>query len=97
MDEYSPKGKCVLPATATGKLTVCTVDLSPTTSKIVDRIPFRVAIRDKNTKTLLAFSSEEVKQVDVKTVLAKCKKGDHIVLLTVDDTYAMPHNEILVQ
>lgn len=97
VDEYTTKGKCILPATATGKLTVCTVDLSPTATKIVDRIPFRVAIRDKNTKTLLAFSTQDVKQIDVQTVLAKCRKGDHIVLLTVDSTYAMPHNEILVQ
>lgn len=97
VDEYTTKGKCILSLTATGKLTVCTVDLSPTETKIVHKIPFRIAIRDKNTQTLLMCSKDDVKQIDVQQVLAKCKKGDHIVLLTVDNQYAMPHNEILVQ
>ncbi|GAB2586836.1 hypothetical protein [Spirosoma areae] len=97
VDEYTTKGRCILPSTATGKLTVCTVNLSPTESKIVDKLPFRIAIRDKNTQALLMFSRDDVKQIDVQNVLAKCRKGDHIVLLTVSNQYAMPHNEILVQ
>lgn len=97
VDKYTTQGKCILPANATGNLTVCTVDLSSTASKIIDKIPFRIAIRDKNTQTLLLFSTSDVKQMDVQAVLAKCQKGDHIVLLTVDNQYALPHNEILVQ
>ena len=97
VDEYTTKGTCILPISATGKLSVCTVDLSPMETKMVDKIPFRIAIRDKATQTLLMFSKDDIKQIDVQNVLAKCKKGDHIVLLTVDNQYAMPHNEILVQ
>lgn len=97
VNEYSTKGKCTLPSNATGKLTVCTVNVSPTASQAVDKIPFRIAIRNKNTQTLLLLTKTDVKQIDVHNVLTKCKKGDHIVLLTLDDQYAMPHNEILVQ
>lgn len=97
VDAYTDKGKCLLPSTATGQLTVCTVDLSPATSKAVDKTAFKVAIRDKATKTLHLYSNEVFKQIDVRNVLAKCQKGDHIVLLTLDDQYALPHNEILVR
>ncbi|MVM41216.1 hypothetical protein GO730_31850 [Spirosoma sp. HMF3257] len=97
VNEYTTKGTCRLPATARGELTVNTVELSPTESKAVDRIAFKIAIRDKATQTLALFSKEEFKQVPIQRVLAKCQKGDHIVLLTLDDSYALPHNEILVQ
>lgn len=97
VNEYTPKGTCRLPATATGELSVSTVDLSPTESKAVDRIAFKIAIRDNATKTLVLFSKEEFKQVPVQKVLAKCRKGDRIVLLTLDKSYSLPHNEILVQ
>lgn len=97
VDAYTDKGKCLLPSTATGQLTVCTVELSPTASKAVDKTTFKVAIRDKATKTLHLYSNEAFKQIEVRDVLTKCRKGDHIVLLTVDDLYSLPHNEILVQ
>ncbi|WP_460975290.1 hypothetical protein [Spirosoma knui] len=97
VNEYTPAGTCVVSSTATGELTVNTVELSPNQTKALDKIPFRVAIRDNTTHTLLMYSNQEVKQVDVQKVLAKCKKGDHIVLLTLDDQYALPHNEITVQ
>lgn len=96
VDEYSPKGQCRLATTATGELTVQTVELSPTESKALDKIDFKVAIRDKATGTLHLYSGGTFRQVPVQQVLAKCKKGDHIVLLTVDGRYALPHNEILV-
>lgn len=96
VDDYSPTGKCSLAANATGQLTVCTADLSPTSSRAVDKINFKIAIRDHQTKTLVMYSNENYRQVDVRKVLAKCRKGDHIVLLTMDTQYALPHNEILV-
>jgi len=96
VDEYSTKGRCRLAATATGELTVQTVDLSPTESKALDKIDFKVAIRDKTTGTLHLYSGETFRQVSVQQVLVRCKKGDHIVLLTVDSRYALPHNEILI-
>ena len=84
-------------ARATGTLTVQTVDLSLTTSIGIDKIEFRVAIRDKATGTLFQYSGETYREVAIQSVLAHCKKGDQIVLLTIDGRYALPHNEILVQ
>lgn len=97
VNEYSPKGQCRLSASATGDLTVQTVDLSPTETKALDKLAFRVAIRDKATGTLTLYSDQVYRQVPVQQVLTTCKKGDHIVLLTTDQRYALPHNEILVQ
>jgi hypothetical protein len=97
VNEYSPKGKCRLSATSTGELSVQTVELSASESKAVDKIDFKVAIRDSATGTLTMFSAETFRQVPVQQVLTKCKQGDHIVLLTMDNQYALPHNEILVQ
>lgn len=96
VSEYSPNGQCRMLATETGELTVQTVALSPTGSKAIDKIEFKVAIRDRATGTLMMYSGETFRQVPVQQVLAKCKKGDHIVLLTMDNQYALPHNEILV-
>ncbi|HEY0109361.1 MAG TPA: hypothetical protein VGB67_07000, partial [Fibrella sp.] len=58
---------------------------------------FKVAIRDKATGTLHMYSNDTFRQVPVQRVLSTCKKGDQIVLLTVDKRYALPHNEIVVQ
>lgn len=96
VDEYSPSGKCTLPDTATGELTVCTANLSPENSIPVEKIKFKIALRDKSTGTLTMFSNETYKQVDIRKVLTRCKKGDHIVLITTDTEYSLPHNEIQV-
>lgn len=96
VDDYSPKGKCRLSANSTGELSVQTVELSASESKAVDKIDFKVAIRDSETGTLHMYAGETFRQVPVQQVLARCKKGDHIVLLTIDTQYALPHNEILI-
>ena len=96
VDEYSTKGKSKIGTNATGILTVCTAELSPMSAKAVEKIVFKIAIRDKDTKTLLMFSDEAFNQVNIQQVLKKCEKGDHIVLMTTDNQYALPHNEILV-
>jgi hypothetical protein len=96
VDNYSPDGQCRLAQNATGTLTVCTADLSPERSVPVAKIKFMVAIRDKNTKTMVMYSKDVLQSVDVAKILSKCKAGDSIVLLTLADQYALPHNEILV-
>ncbi|TAE32613.1 MAG: hypothetical protein EAZ91_04705 [Cytophagales bacterium] len=96
VDEYSPRGQCRLPDTTTGELAVYTVDLSPTASIPQEKIDFQVGIRDKATGTITMFSRKKYRQVPVQTVLAKCQKGDRIVLMAVGKQYALPHNEILV-
>lgn len=97
VNEYAPTGKCTLPIGAAGNLTVCTADLSPGHSQAVKPVKFMVAIRDKNTKTMVMYSNKSYKELDIRKVLSKCNVGDHIVLLTTDDQYALPHNEILVE
>jgi hypothetical protein len=97
VDEYSPKGQCRLALQSTGELTVQTIALSPTESKALAAIPFKVAIRNGETNTLRLYSSTDVVKVDVKEVLKRCRKGDSLVLMTVSDQYSLPHNEILIQ
>lgn len=94
---FQPTGQCCLSPTAKGELTVKTVALTPTESKPLNKIPFTVAIRDKATNTLHMYTRKPLCQIPVQRVLASCKKGDNIVLLTVDNRYALPHNEILVK
>ncbi len=97
VDQYTTEGKCMLPQTATGELTVCTADLSPERSIAKDKIAFKIAIRDKNTGTLVMYSGDTYRKIDIQKVLAQCSPGDRIVLLTMSREYALPHNEILVQ
>lgn len=98
VDQYTKEGyKNEIALNATGDLTVNTVELSAKENKAVTRIPFKVAIKEKDTNTIVLFSKEDFMKVDVKKVLSECKKGDQIVLLTLDKKYALPHNEILVK
>ena len=97
VNDYSPTGKCQLPHTATGKLTVCSATVENDKWQCTEKIDFRVAIKDGNTKTLWSFSDQTFKEIDFKQVMAKCKKGDFVVILTVNNLHALPHNEILVE
>ena len=94
--EYSPAGKCKVSITEKGNLTVSTVELSSTKSEAINPIMFQVAIRDKNTGTLTMFSKDKIQKIEIQKILERCKKGDYIIVLTVNDTFALPHNEILV-
>ena len=96
VNEYSPSGKCSVSITEKGNLTVSTVELSSTENKAIDPIMFQVAIRDKNTRTLMMVSKEGIQKIEIQNILEKCKKGDSIILLTNNDEYDLPHNEILV-
>lgn len=96
VNEYSPSGKCSVSITQKGDLTVSTVELSSKENKAINPIMFQVAIRDKNTGTLMMVSKEGIQKIEIQKILEKCKKGDNIVVLTVNDEYSLPHNEILV-
>jgi hypothetical protein len=96
VDDYSPKGKCVIDTNATGQLTVSTAIYENDTWRAVEKISFKITIRDSKTKTLFSFSDATYEEVDIKKVLAKCQKGDYILISLVKDLYALPHNEVLV-
>lgn len=97
VDRYSPTGQCRLSASAKGNLSVSTVALTPTSTKALNKIDFKLAIRDNQTKTVHLFSEKTFRQIPVQSILSQCKKGDQILLLTTDKRYSLPHNEILVQ
>lgn len=97
VNEYSPEGKCMIDSTAQGMLTVSPATYENNEWKASYPAEFMVAIRDKNTGTLCMFSDKKFKKLDIRKVLAKCRKGDRIVLLTMDEHLALPHNEILIQ
>ncbi len=96
VDDYSPTGKCALTQDVQGTLSVAEATYENNHWHQTASIDFMVAIRDKNSKTLMMFSNEVYQKLDIKHILSKCKKGDAIVLLTLKDTYALPHNEIMI-
>ena len=97
VEKYEPLAKAHVSKNATGELTVCTADISVDETKAVDKILFSIAIKDSKTGTMKLVSKKPILKYDLSTLLAKCKKGDFIVLLTENDKYALPHNEILVE
>lgn len=97
VDEYTTEGKCVVSSTASGKLTLHPVTLSGENLPIPgEKIRFKVAIRGGGSKTLMLLSEKTYREIDIRTILKECKKGDHIVLLTLERTWSVPHSEILV-
>jgi hypothetical protein len=96
VDDYSPAGKCVIDANATGQLTVSTAIYENDKWRAVEKISFKITIRDGKTKTLFSYSDATYEEVDIKKVLEKCQKGDYILISLVKDLYALPHNEVLV-
>ncbi len=98
VNEYSTEGKCALANTSTGELTLRPVFLTEGKEpEAGEKIPFKIAIRDGGSKTLTVFSEKTYMEIGIQNILAKCKKGDHIVLLTLERNWAVPHGEILVE
>jgi hypothetical protein len=96
VSEYSSKAKASISLSAQGELSVGTVALSEKENKLVDNFAFSIAIKDKETGTLMLFSRENYAKIDIRKILSRCHKGDSIVILTLNDEYSLPHNEILV-
>ena len=97
VNEYSPDAKCIVDSTARGALTVSPATYDNNVWTAADPAEFMVAIRDKNTGTICMFSDKRYKKLEISQVLSKCQKGDHIVLMTIDNHLALPHNEILIR
>ena len=94
--EYSPRGKSVLSQTATGMLTVHTAQISESGCVPQAQIEFLVAVRNSQTGTLLMITKKPVKEIEIPAILGHCQPGDHVLLLTTEEEFALPHNEILV-
>jgi hypothetical protein len=101
VEEYSATAKARISKDALGWISASTVNLGDVSKgekkfEITGKFEFGVAIKDGNTGTVFLFSPKEYKKIEAEKVLAKCKKGDSIIIMTTDKTFALPHNEILV-
>jgi hypothetical protein len=101
VEEYSASAKAKISKDAQGWISAGVVSLGDVSKgekkfEITEKIEFGVAIKDANTGTIILFSSKEYKKIEAVKILAKCKKGDSIIIMTTDNKFALPHNEILV-
>lgn len=101
VEEYSDVAKAKISKEAKGWISAGTVNLGDIAkgekkAEITGKFEFGVAIKDGNTGTITMFSAKTYKKIEVEKVLAKCQKGDSIIIMTLDDEYALPHNNLLV-
>lgn len=94
VDDYSPRGTCQIDQNKRGTIKVSTVELSNDGAEPKKDIAFQIAIRNTATNTLWMYSKKPMRNVNYEDILAKCQPGDKIVFMTVDQEYALPHNEI---
>ena len=96
VDEYSPRGKCIIDASAKGTLTVREIIGDDDFRQDVF-VPFKVAIKEGKTNTLTLFSGNSYKKLDIQSVLKKCNKGDRVLVLPEGEKWSLPHHEVLVE
>ena len=98
-DSYDRGATCVLKKSATGTISVHeTFDVSNRDHyNKEDFISFKVVLFKKDFDTMVSFSDENYTRLDVESVLAKCEKGDEIVIILNDpNKYSLPHHRITV-
>ena len=98
-DSYHRGAKCVLKKSATGTISVHeTFDVSDREHYNKENyISFKVVLFKKGFDTMIAYSDESYSSLDVESVLAKCEKGDEIIIVLNDsDSYSLPHHRITV-
>ncbi len=96
VEAYSKDAKCGISKDAKGWISAGTVNLGEKT-QITGKFSFGIAIKDSETGTITMFSLKFFKKIEAQKILAKCKKGDSIIIMTTDDEYSLPHNELLVE
>lgn len=94
VDEYTPEGKCKVLPRQSGKLSLRTLGSSKTGCRSAELLSFRIAIRNKETNTLWMYSDQIFQEIYLDNVIQECKKGDTILIMTVDKRYSLPHHEI---
>lgn len=95
--EYTDHGICEVSKLSGGTLTVQTVYLSPEENRPTGKLKFRLAIQDGDTGTIWSYSDKTYQDISIQEILGKCRAGDQIVLMTVDDDFALPHSKIAVK
>lgn len=98
VNQYTTEGKCTITTTTTGKLSMHPVELFEDGRAIPKGdIRFKVAIRGLPGGTLMLWSEKTYKEIELSKILPACKKGESIVLLTLEREWAVPHHEILIE
>lgn len=98
VNQYSPEGKCTITTSSTGKLSMHPVELLEDGRAIPKGdIRFKVAIRGLPGNSLMLWSERTYTEIELSKILPACKKGESIVLLTLEREWAVPHNEILIE
>lgn len=97
VNDYSPEGICKLEDIRHGTISVATVDLSDDSKTPIKNIGFKVAIQNHRTNTLSMYSDETFQEVRLEHIIEKCEMGDHIIIMTVDQKYSLPHHEIEIR
>ncbi|MCP9766385.1 hypothetical protein EGI22_00605 [Lacihabitans sp. LS3-19] len=95
VEEYSKNAKCKIAKDTKGWISAGTVSLGEK-AEITSKFAFGIAIKDAETGTITMFSPKIFKKIEAEKVLAKCKRGDSVIIMTTDDEYSLPHNELLV-
>lgn len=95
VEEYSKDAKCKIAKDTKGWISAGTVSLGEKT-EITGKFDFGIAIKDAETGTITMFSPKIFKKIEAEKVLAKCRKGDSIIVMTTNEEYSLPHNELLV-
>lgn len=101
VEEYSNTAKAKISKDAQSWISAGAVSLGDESigekkAEVTEKFEFGVAVKDGKTGTIMLFSLKEYKKIEVEKILAKCQKGDSIIIMTTDNTISLPHNEILV-
>ncbi|AWW00260.1 hypothetical protein [Arcticibacterium luteifluviistationis] len=94
VNEYSPRGVSKISLQTNGVLTVNLVELGDKTAVKGESIDFMLALKDKETETLTMLNRKSTKGINAGKVLENAKVGDQLVILLVDDKFALPHHSI---
>jgi len=96
--EYGPNGVSKVALDTKGSLQLRVVNAPDGNWEINGPAePFRVAIRDKKTGTLVMFGEKSYRRLEIAEVLAQCKAGDHILVLSTNRSLGITGSEILVE
>lgn len=96
VNEYSPNGACTIIKGNKGMITLSTVELIDNGGRSIKNLPFKIAIKDHKTNTIVMYSDKKYEEIMIEDILPRCRKGDKILIMTLDSSYALPHNEIEV-
>lgn len=55
---------------------------------------FQIAIKDNKTGTQRMYSNKVYTEINTETIVAQCKEGESIIILTTDKKYSLSQNVI---